>query len=272
MGQAIKRFFYVENLADSASDEVPRDYLKSLAVPETELVQSPIPHLLDYMKVKEDLTDHNQISSAIQSPSMAQSSQIAQSSSQSTRHFAKPGYALHDRIKMSVLTRGSLICEADGCRHLPASSTFSALIGLISTKRSNEDIQSELVEILGFEGNGLSLVEELLQPGARDRVVEECGLMNVSSSGVGAYVFVPLLIVQNKKVQANTQSVSAGARYLPSSRLNVNATKGKQKKQAIDLSEMIGSAEDIARRIHEQLDKPKALFHEDGPVSFSRNI
>jgi hypothetical protein len=63
-------------------------------------------------------------------------------------------------------------------RHLPAGSPFTALVGLIGTKRSNEDIQSELVEILGFEGDGLGLVEELMQPGARDRVVEESGLFN----------------------------------------------------------------------------------------------
>lgn len=62
------------------------------------------------------------------------------------------------------------------------ASTFSSLIGLISSQRSNEDIQSELVEILGFEGDGLSLVEELLQPGARDLVVQESGLLNGKAS------------------------------------------------------------------------------------------
>lgn len=62
------------------------------------------------------------------------------------------------------------------------ASTFSSLIGLISSQRSNEDIQSELVEILGFEGDGLSLVEELLRPGARDLVVQESGLLNGKAS------------------------------------------------------------------------------------------
>jgi antiviral helicase SLH1 len=76
-------------------------------------------------------------------------------------------------------------------------------------------------------------------------------------------------MMQTKKSKSNGQGQSAGSRYLPSARLNVNATKGKMKKQAIDLTEMIGSSEDIARRIHAQLDKPKALFHEDGPVSYS---
>lgn len=66
----------------------------------------------------------------------------------------------------------------NACSHLPVASTFSSLIGLISTQRSNEDIQSELVEILGFEGDGLALVEQLLQPGARDAVVQESGLLN----------------------------------------------------------------------------------------------
>jgi len=44
----------------------------------------------------------------------------------------------------------------------------------LTSTRTNEDIQSELVEILGFEGQGLQLVEELLQPGARE-VFEEDG-------------------------------------------------------------------------------------------------
>jgi antiviral helicase SLH1 len=73
-------------------------------------------------------------------------------------------------------------------RHLPVSSTFSSLIGLLSSSRSNEEIQSELVEILGFEGEGLQLVEELLRPGARDRVVQESGLVNGKVSDPSAYL------------------------------------------------------------------------------------
>lgn len=60
-----------------------------------------------------------------------------------------------------------------------------------------------------------------------------------------------------------------GNKYLPSSRLVVNAHKGKQKKKAIDITEMIGSSEDIARRIEEQLDRPKAMFADEGRVSTS---
>ena len=43
----------------------------------------------------------------------------------------------------------------------------------MSSGRPNADIQSELVEILGFEGQGLQLVEELLRPRARELVMEE---------------------------------------------------------------------------------------------------
>jgi antiviral helicase SLH1 len=46
----------------------------------------------------------------------------------------------------------------------------------------------------------------------------------------------------------------------------VTTAKGKEKKQRIDLSEMIGSSDDIARRIQEQLERTKAMFSEDGPV------
>lgn len=35
---------------------------------------------------------------------------------------------------------------------------------------------------------------------------------------------------------------------------------------------MIGSAEDIERRIQEQLERPKAMFSEDGPVSISLSL
>lgn len=60
---------------------------------------------------------------------------------------------------------------------------------------------------------------------------------------------------------------SNGSKYLPSSRLMVNAHRGKQKKKAIDITEMIGSSEDIARRIEEQLERPKAMFADEGRVS-----
>lgn len=44
------------------------------------------------------------------------------------------------------------------------------------------------------------------------------------------------------------------------------ASKGRDKKQKIDITGMIGSAEDIERRLQEQLGRPKAMFSEDGPV------
>lgn len=62
---------------------------------------------------------------------------------------------------------------AHTCRHLPYGSSYHSLITLLSTPRTNEDIQSELIEILGFEGEGLMLTEELLKPGARRAVVQE---------------------------------------------------------------------------------------------------
>lgn len=58
--------------------------------------------------------------------------------------------------------------------------------------------------------------------------------------------------------------------YLPSARLTVNAAKGKEKKHKIDLADMIGSSDDIARRIQEQLERPKAMFSEGGPVRTRR--
>jgi hypothetical protein len=55
--------------------------------------------------------------------------------------------------------------------------------------------------------------------------------------------------------------------YLPSARLTVTAARGKDKKQIIDISDVIGTNEDIERRIQEQLERPKAMFSEDGPVT-----
>lgn len=57
--------------------------------------------------------------------------------------------------------------------HLPVTSSFNSLVELLSSPRSNEEIQLELVEILGFEGAGLQLVEDILKPGTRGPLVEE---------------------------------------------------------------------------------------------------
>jgi hypothetical protein len=34
----------------------------------------------------------------------------------------------------------------------------------------------------------------------------------------------------------------------------------------MNMTDLLGTTEDIDRRIQDQLDRPKALFHEDGPV------
>lgn len=64
---------------------------------------------------------------------------------------------------------------ADEKSQLPVASSLESLSSLLASSRSNEDIQLELVEILGFEGAGLQLVEELLRPGNRAAVLEELG-------------------------------------------------------------------------------------------------
>ncbi|WRT70052.1 uncharacterized protein IL334_007046 [Kwoniella shivajii] len=117
--------------------------------------------------------------------------------------------------------------------HLPIQSTFTSLISLLSSSRNNDEIQSELIEIMGFEGHGLELVEEILKPGARDMIVDE---------------------VNN---ESNNNSYH--------SRTTIRAGKGKDRKTHINISDVIGSAEDIERRIQEQLERPKAMFSEDGP-------
>ncbi|ORY31658.1 Sec63 Brl domain-domain-containing protein [Naematelia encephala] len=134
--------------------------------------------------------------------------------------------------------------------HLPASTAYNTLIHLLSTSRTNEDIQSELVEILGFEGQGLELVEELLQPGARDTMIN-CGELESGSSTPNGS--------RARKGQ------SSRANYLPSARITLTAAKGREKKQYLDIADIIGSTEDIERRLQEQLERPKAMFSEGGP-------
>ncbi len=55
-------------------------------------------------------------------------------------------------------------------------------MSLLSSPRSDEDIQLELVEIMGFEGDALTLVEELLKPGGRASVLKT---INGASEMVG---------------------------------------------------------------------------------------
>ena len=44
--------------------------------------------------------------------------------------------------------------------------------------------------------------------------------------------------------------------------------RGKRdKKRQVDISDIIGSAEDIERRLQDQLEQPRAMFSGDGPVS-----
>ncbi|WWD19805.1 hypothetical protein CI109_104269 [Kwoniella shandongensis] len=125
--------------------------------------------------------------------------------------------------------------------HLTIPSTYTSLITLLSSGRSNDDIQSELIEILGFEGDALSLIEEILKPGMRE------------------------MIVRDNESISNGSHVIDKAGYLPTARMTVKSGKGKDRKQMINISDVIGSAEDIERRLQEQLERPKAMFSEGGP-------
>ncbi|WWC64778.1 uncharacterized protein I303_107390 [Kwoniella dejecticola CBS 10117] len=139
--------------------------------------------------------------------------------------------------------------------HLHIPSTFNSLITLLSSAKSDDEIQSELIEIMGFEGDGLTLVEEILKPGMRDMIVDQAGHQSGVASG-------------SRSKGSNTPN------YLLNSRMSmsVRAGKGKDKKTHINISDVIGSAEDIERRIQEQLDRPKAMFSEDGPRMIEQEV
>lgn len=96
-----------------------------------------------------------------------------------------------------------------------------ALLNLLSSPADDDGIQSELVEILGFEGDGLSLVEQVLRPGVRRALVEA-------------------------EQQGKRQP------------------KSKPRKGKIDITDVVGTPEEIERRIQEQLHGPKAMFAEEG--------
>ncbi|WWC72186.1 uncharacterized protein I206_106146 [Kwoniella pini CBS 10737] len=136
--------------------------------------------------------------------------------------------------------------------HLTITSTLNSLITLLSSSKSDDEIQSELIEIMGFEGDGLELVEEILKPGIRDMIVDQIGNNGESSGSRSRGTSTP--------------------NYLPNNRMTVKAGKGKEKKTQINISDVIGSAEDIERRIQEQLERPKAMFSEDGPRIFEQEI
>ncbi|KIR71630.1 RNA helicase [Cryptococcus deuterogattii CA1014] len=144
----------------------------------------------------------------------------------------------------SLSTRADLVDRLR--QHIP--TTFGSLVNLLSTPRSNDDIQSELIEIMGFEGDALLLIEELLKPGARQHVVNSCLRSTPSEQDKN----------EARPVQTDKPS------YLPNARMTVKK-KVKDWKKVIDISDIVGSAEDINRRLQEQIEGPKAMFSEDGP-------
>ncbi|KIR59260.1 RNA helicase [Cryptococcus bacillisporus CA1873] len=151
----------------------------------------------------------------------------------------------------SLSTRADLVDRLR--QHIP--TTFGSFVNLLSTPRSNDDIQSELIEIMGFEGDALSLIEELLKPGARQNVVDSCLRYTPS---------------EQDKNEARPVQTDKPA-YLPNARMAVKK-KVKDKKKVIDISDIVGSAEDIKRRLQEQIEGPNAMFSEDGPKMIEQEI
>ncbi|ODN73401.1 hypothetical protein L202_07927 [Cryptococcus amylolentus CBS 6039] len=140
--------------------------------------------------------------------------------------------------------------------HIP--TTFSSLINLLSSPRSNDDIQSELLELMGFEGDALVLIEELLKPGTREQVVASClRTQGETKKSVG-------------KQEAVTP-VSDKPKYVPNTRMVVKG-KFKDKKKVLDISDLVGSAEDISKRLQQQVEGPKAMFSEDGPRMVEQEV
>ncbi|CAK9780073.1 Sec63-domain-containing protein [Cutaneotrichosporon oleaginosum] len=99
------------------------------------------------------------------------------------------------------------------------------LMEVLASGRSDEEIQSDLVEILGFEGEGFNLVELILRPGARRDIL----------------------------------AAERGGKRKPQALQN-----NKRRPNKIDITDVIGTPEDIERRIQEQLNRPKAMFAEEG--------
>lgn len=79
----------------------------------------------------------------------------------------------------------------------------------------------------------------------------------------------PLIIPQSEQDKNEARPVQTDKpAYLPNARMTVKK-KVKDKKKVIDISDIVGSAEDINRRLQEQIEGPKAMFSEDGPVGLS---
>lgn len=80
---------------------------------------------------------------------------------------------------------------------------------------------------------------------------------------------IPLIIPQNAQDKKEARPVQMDKpAYLPNARMTVKG-KVKDRKKIIDISDIVGSAEDINKRLQEQIEGPKAMFSEDGPVGFS---
>ncbi|KAL1410863.1 putative steryl acetyl hydrolase mug81 [Vanrija albida] len=108
--------------------------------------------------------------------------------------------------------------------HLPPSAVIS-LFELLASPTDDDGIQSGLVEVLGFEGEGFNLVHEILVPGVRSALV------------------------------AAERGKKKGGKVN-----HAYAQPSKTGRKKIDITDIIGTNEDIERRIQEQLHRPKAMF------------
>lgn len=110
--------------------------------------------------------------------------------------------------------------------------------------------------MLGFEGDGLALVEELLRPGVRDAFLDSLqGGTRVSWIG-NLFVQEDLtLLQQDASRSAPSHTVYARQGF-----------KQKKRDKRINVTDMIGTNEDIERRLQEQLEGPRAMFVEEERV------
>lgn len=139
------------------------------------------------------------------------------------------------------------------------------MIDLLSSPRSDEDIQSELADILGFAGEGLTLLEEVLKPGVREKLSEELGVVRMIPD------------VADFQTQSSQPIISSKRQpYTPASQVvfttngpKAQGRKARERGQKVDLSTMIGTREDIQRRLEAQLQsKPMFADEENQRVSY----
>jgi hypothetical protein len=98
----------------------------------------------------------------------------------------------------------------EDCSHIASDSSFKSLLDLLSSSNSPEELQDDVMGILGYDPASFDLVSELFAPGMREGVLRQ-GRGGASGLNVQAQAYVPSItalsgIVNGIRSQIATQA------------------------------------------------------------------